>query len=186
MNLFVNTISNPAVLIIFDENRNIKNELRFEIKWNESSLLIPKIDEFLKENNLNYFDIKNIVLVNGPGSFTWVRTSVLAINTINFITKNNLTPINFFSLYKNFPIVKNSSKRDSFVKLEKDSKIEIIENEKLSEILNKNNIKIIYWETNIENVQIIEKIDYLSIIKEIELKEFKKIEPLYLKKPNIC
>lgn len=186
MNLFVNTISNPAVLIIFDENRNIKNELRFEIKWNESSLLIPKIDEFLKENNLTYFDIKNIVLVNWPGSFTWVRTSVLAINTINFITKNDLTPISYFELFDNFPIIKSSSKRDCFVKLSKESKIEIIENEKLSEILNKNNIKTIYWETSIENMEIIEKIDYSCIIKSTELKKFKKIDPLYLKKPNIC
>lgn len=186
MNLFVNTISNPAVLIIFDENRNIKNELSFEIKWNESSLLIPKIDEFLKENNLTYFDMKNIVLVNGPGSFTWVRTSVLAINTINFITKNDLTPISYFELFNNFPIIKSSSKRDCFVKLSKESKIEIIENEKLSEILKEKNIKKIYWETSLENMEIIEKIDYLSIIREIELKDFKKIEPLYLKKPNIC
>lgn len=186
MNLFVNTISNPAIIIIFDNERNIKNEMIFEIKWNESSLLIPKIDQFLNENKLNYFDLENIVLVNWPGSFTWVRTSVLAINTINFIIKKDLTPISFFDLYKNYPIIKDSSKRDCFVKIDENSKIEIIENEKLKEILKEKNIKKIYWETNIENLEIIEKIDYLSIIKEVEFQKNKKIEPLYLKKPNIC
>jgi len=186
MNLFINTISKTSSIILFDEKREIIDQFDFEIKWNESSLLIPNIDSFIKKNNLNYFDIKNIILVNWPGSFTWVRTVVLAINTINFITKNNLTPISFFELFSNYPIIKSSSKRDCFFKKDISSEIEIITNENITNYIKENNIKQLYWESDIENLQIIEKIDYLSIIKQIEFKELKKIEPLYLKKPNIC
>jgi hypothetical protein len=38
----------------------------------------------------------------------------------------------------------------------------------------------------LENIEIIEKIDYYDIIKNIELKDFTKIEVLYIKKPSIC
>ena len=186
MNLFINTISKTSSIILFNEKREIIDQIDFEIKWNESSLLITNIDSFLKKNSLTYFDIKNIVLVNWPGSFTWVRTVVLVINSINYITNNNLTPISFFELFPNYPIIKSSSKRDCFFKKNKDSQIEIIPNDDISKYLTDNNIKTIYWESDIENVEIIEKIDYLSIIEQIKFKELKKIDPLYLKKPNIC
>ena len=186
MNLFINTIAKISSIILFDINREIKYRENFEIKWNESSLLIPTIDSFLKKNNLNYFDIKNIVLVNWPWSFTWVRTVVLAINTINYISNNSVTPISYFELFDNYPIVKSSSKRDCFLKKNIGSEIEIIENDKLISFLKENKIDRIYWECDIENIEKIEKIDYLNIIKKIDLKELKKIEPLYLKKPNIC
>ncbi len=186
MNLFINTISKNSIIILFNNNREILDKTIFEIKWNESSLLIPTIDQFLKKNKLNYNEIKNIVLVNWPWSFTWVRTVVLAINSINYITNNSLTPISYFELFKNYPIVKSSSKRDCFFKEKIDNNIEIILNQDIEKYLKEKNIKKIYWEAEIENVEIIENIDYLSIIKEIKLENIKKIDPLYIKKPNIC
>jgi len=186
MNIFINTISSNSVLILFDNNRNILDKLVFQIKGNESSLLIPKIDELLKANNLNYNNLDNIVVVNGPGSFTWIRTTILAANTINYIIKKNMTAISFFELYKNYPIIKSSSKRDSFIMFEKSWKIEIINNEEIKELLNKKNIKKIYWESSIEDLEIVENIDYISIIKELKLDKKEKLEALYIKKPNIC
>ena len=98
MILFINTVAKNSYLWLFDEKRNLIKETYFEITWNESSLLLPKIEDFLKENNFDYPEIKNFVLVNWPWSFTWIRTVVLAINTINFITKQSITPINYFDL----------------------------------------------------------------------------------------
>lgn len=186
MILFINTIAKNAYLGLFDENREKISEEYFEIKWNESSLLLPKLEEFLEKNNLDYFKIKNFVLVNWPWSFTWVRTAVLAINTINFITKQNITPISYFDLFENFPIIKSSSKRDSFFKKDNFSEIEIWENEKIKFFLEENKISKINGEWNIENVEIFENINYCDIIKKIEFQNFKKVEALYIKKPNIC
>lgn len=185
MNIFINTISTNAIIILFDNNRDIIKQKNIEIKGNESSKLIPFLEDFLKENKLSYKDIKNTIVVNGPGSFTWVRTTVLAINTINFITKNNLTPISYFNLFNDFPIVKSSSKRDCFYKDSKDSKIEIKTNEDIYSELKNKKIQNIYWEADLEDIEIIEKIDYSDIIKKIKLLELKKVEPLYIKKPNI-
>lgn len=181
MNLFINTISLNSKFIIFDNNRDIINQKSLNIKWNESSSFIKQLDIFLKENNLNYEDIENIVLVNWPWSFTWVRTVVLAVNAINFITDNYLTNINFFELFNNYPIVKASSKRDCFFKKDENSEIEILKNEEIE-----NNYKKIFWEANLKNIEILEKINYSDIIKLIKLKKLKRLDPLYIKKPNIC
>jgi len=44
-----------------------------------------------------------------------------------------MTAISFFDLHKIYPIIKTSSKRDCFVKRDKNSNVEIILNEKLIE-----------------------------------------------------
>jgi hypothetical protein len=49
-------------------------------------------------------------------------------------------------LYKNYPIIKSSSKRDFFFKKDKNSTIEIIYNDKLEELLKNENISTIYGE----------------------------------------
>ena len=188
MNLFIDVISNPWVIILFNDNRIITDKIVLEIKWNESSILMPKIDEFLSKNNLNYKQINNIVLVNWPWSFTWVRTITLVVNTINYITKNNLTDISYFELFTNYPIIKSSSRRDSFFLLNEKSDIEIIYNDELIKLLEKKWINKIYWETNSDifnNFEILEKVDYENIIQNIKFKKLKQIDPLYIKKPNI-
>lgn len=192
MILFVDTISNPGYIGLFDNNINLIKSDRINIKWNESSKLLVFIDDLIKSIELNYNDIKNIILVNWPGSFTWLRTSVLIINSINYLTKKNLTSINFFEIfelsYNSYPIVKTSSKRDLFIKKTFDSFIEIIKNEDLEIYLKENNIKTLYWElsNNINHeFDIISKINYENIIKSIELDNLDKIEAFYVKKPSI-
>ncbi len=185
MNLFIDTISSTAFLAIFDENKNIITTREFIIKWNESSLLIPEIDSFLKENNLEYSDLENIVTVAWPWSFTWIRTTILVVNSINFLIKKNLTSLNFFDLYSNYPIIKQSSKRDSFIKKSNDSNIETMINDDILEYLNTNEITTVYWDYKQENIKTFEKPDYSNIINKIKLDNKSKIEPIYLKKPNI-
>ncbi len=184
MNLFLDTISPTNALILFDEKRNILKKYFFDVRQNESTLLIEKFDEFLSENNLKYFDLENIVVVNWPGSFTWVRTTILLINTINFLIKKNITSLTYFDLFPSFPIIKSSSKRDSFLKISKDSSPEIISNEDL-------NIRLlwvnkIYWDIDfLENKEIVKEPNYDEIIKNIEFQKNERIEPYYLKKPSI-
>jgi len=183
INLFINAVTQNWALILFNDDKKIISQKNIEILWNESSKLTTIIDEFLKENKSTYFNLENLVVVNWPWSFTWVRTIVLAINSINFIINKNITPLSFFDLFENYPIIKSSSRRDLFVKYEKSSKIEIVKNEDF--ILREN----IYWDlsNNIlsEEIKVDSKIDYKKVLENIIFKENKLIEPLYIKKPNI-
>ena len=171
MNIFIDTISNVGSVILFDNNRQIIDKIEWEVKGNESSTLIPQIDKLLRNNNTNYDNLQNIAVVNWPGSFTWVRTTVLAANSINYIINKNMTAISYFDLHSIYPIIKASSKRDCFVQKSKKSKIEIIMNDVLIE----------EW----INIDSIEKVDYLSIIQKLKFDNKKQIEALYIKKPNI-
>ena len=188
MNLFIDTISSLSIIILFDQNRNILSQDNWIARWNESSTLIPKIDSFISQNNLEYSDINNIVIVSGPGSFTWVRTTVLVVNTLAFTLGCKITPLSYFDLFDTYPIIKASSRRDCFVQLSIASDVEIIPNELLQEHLSEKNISQIYGEKLeflSDQVTIVEKIDYESIIKKVVFEENTRIEPLYIKKPNI-
>ena len=187
MNLVINTLSKEACLILFNDNRQIVDKIEWDIKGNESSTLIPQIDKLIKNNKLDYNSLGNIVVVNWPGSFTWVRTTILAINSINYIVKKSITELSFFDLFKIYPIIKSSSKRDCFIKKSGKSNIEILDNNEIINYLTTNNVKIISWDNNIKTDYWIEleKIDYLNIIKNIEFNNIKSANALYIKKPNI-
>lgn len=187
MNLFMNSISNPCYLALFDNNREITASLELEVKWNESSKLIPELHNFLEKNQIDQNDLENIVVVNGPWSFTWVRTTVLIANTLNYVIKKNMTALSYFDLFSNFPVIKSSSKRDCFVQKSAGEEIKIILNNELDNYFIENNIAEWFWEAGFEFKQtvIVEKIDYTCIIQNIEFQKLSKIEPLYIKKPNI-
>lgn len=184
MKILLDTISKTNVLITFD-NTQIINKYEFDVKMNESTRLIEEFETFLKNINLEYKDIKHIIVVNGPGSFTWIRTTTLLVNSINYIIKKNITPINYFQLFQNYPIIKTSSKRDCFVKIDKKSEIKIIPNIEIIELLKEKNIKEIYWDFEIEWINTHNEVNYENIIKNITLEENKLISPFYIKKPSI-
>jgi tRNA A37 threonylcarbamoyladenosine modification protein TsaB len=187
MNLFIDSISSPCYLALFDWNRVIQATHILDIKWNESSKLIPELDIFLNKYSIQYSDLENIVTVNGPGSFTWVRTTVLIANSLNYVIKKHMTPLSYFDLFEEYPIIKSSSKRDCFVKKSEWENIEIISNIDVEDYFLKNNITECSGDSQYKfsNTSILDNIDYSYIIKTIEFQKLSQIDPLYIKKPNI-
>lgn len=189
MNLFINAVSSEWQLILFNETRELLVSKDISVWWNESSRLTAIINEFLKKSNIDYKNLENIVVVSGPGSFTWVRAISLIVNTIAFSTWSKITDISFFDLFNVYPIVKASSKRDLFVKYSKTSNIEVVKNEEFIEYVEFNNLPEVYGDLTIDilpvNINLKTSIDYENIIKNIELKNKTRIDPLYIKKPSI-
>ena len=199
MNLLIDSISNPWTIICFSKEKNFFSQVRIDIAMNESSKLIWHINVFLKENHFNIWDINNIVVIHGPGSFTWVRTTVLVANTFAFRTHIRLTPLSYFDLFDSYPIIKQSSKRDVFMKKSIEGEIEILSNSECVEYIMQNNIKKIYWDFDISSkiaivqedsqskndIENVSEVDYKNVILWITFQNKKQIEPLYIKKPNI-
>lgn len=177
------------MLAIFDNNRHIISQRPIQVLMNESSHLLGFIQEFLDVNNLKYNDIENIVVVNGPGSFTGIRSVSLIVNSIAFsIPKLFLTPISFFDLLDSYPFIKSSSKRDLFVKKSKSDKIEIVKNDDFIAYLKENDIKKVYGDAVtdfLSDFSLQFDVDYENIIKNVMLQSEKEITPMYMKKPNI-
>lgn len=187
MNLFIDTISPKNILFLFNDEKEILFQKNIDVRLQESSKLIGEVDLFLKEAGKTYFDLKKIVVVNGPGSFTWVRTTVLMANTIAFVVKAEMFGISYFELFDEYPIIKASSKRDSFIQKNYNSSIEVLQNDSVNEYLEQNNISKIFWEaTFLENVESMNEVSYVKVLQKISFNAPQsRIEPLYLKKPNI-
>lgn len=186
MNLFLDILSPKNTLILFDNNKNIKNIYFFDVKLQESTKLIEELDNFLKLNNTKYSDLENIVVVSWPGSFTWLRTTILLVNTINFVIKKNISTLTYFDLFDSFPIIKTSSKRDSFLKMSQNNEIQILTNLEIEKLLLKKNIKKIFGDADfLKNRKIIKTPNYKNIIKNLKFQKNKIVSPFYIKKPNI-
>lgn len=185
MNLFLDTISPNNVLLLFNNERQIIKKYFFDVRLNESTRLIEELHSFLERSWVWYNDLENIVVVNGPGSFTGVRTTVLLVNTINYTIKKHITTLTYFDLFHQYPIIKASSKRDSFIKLSKNDEIQIMENEVLKNMLLDKNISKIYWDINIEWLETESSVDYDAILQNIVFQDNDIVSAFYCKKPNI-
>jgi len=187
MYLFFNWVSSEWYVALLDSQKNIITSDTFHISWNESTQTIPIIDKFLREQWINYSQIQTIICVSGPGSFTGIRTISLVINTVAYIYPHiSLISVNFFDLYKDYPIVKSSSKRDLFVKMSKSDIIQVMTNSDFESFCE---TATIFGDTNPErftkNIQIRDTIDYERVIKNVVWTPCERISPLYIKKPNI-
>lgn len=50
-----------------------------------SSSLLPLIEEALRENNLTFEDITEIIVAAGPGSFTGLRVGAAVANALGYL-----------------------------------------------------------------------------------------------------
>lgn len=187
MYLFFDAVSSNGKIALINQEKKIIAENDFHISWNESTQTIPIIHKFLSQNNVWYEEVENIIVVVGPWSFTGIRTITLVVNTLAYIYQNiKLTPIGFFDLFNQYPIVKSSSKRDLFVKYSKWDIIRVEQNIVFEQSCDQ---KQVYWDTNIDRFwktfHINSDIDIQSIIENITFTDQKTVAPMYIKKPNI-
>lgn len=81
--LFIDTHDKKVLIILFkDGNIVIKEDL--ETKNKHSEVAMPTIDKVLKSSNVDIRDISNIIVVNGPGSFTGERIAVTIAKTFAY------------------------------------------------------------------------------------------------------
>lgn len=98
MHLFINTIPETSIYILFDSERNIRGRKTLELRGYESEQFLVTLEQFLSEYSLTLDELEGIVVVNGPGSFTAMRIVTLTLNTIAFVHKVPLYSLDFFHL----------------------------------------------------------------------------------------
>lgn len=81
--LFISTYD-KLINISLLKNGTVLNTLEEISKQNHSVLVMPMIDNILKNNNVNSSDLNEIIVVNGPGSFTGVRIGVVIAKTLAY------------------------------------------------------------------------------------------------------
>ena len=81
--LFIDTHSKNVLIILFKDGKTVTCE-NLETKNKHSEVAMPTIDKVLKESNVDVSELSEIVVVNGPGSFTGERIAVTIGKTIAY------------------------------------------------------------------------------------------------------
>ncbi len=88
--LFISTYTNKITIGILN-NEIFKKEVISNMA--HSRYLIPTLEEVLKEAKITLNEIEQIIVVNGPGSFTGVRLGVIVAKTIAYTLNKKIKTI---------------------------------------------------------------------------------------------
>ena len=81
--LFIDTHDKNVLIILYKDGKIINKE-NLETKNKHSEVTMPTIDKVLKTSEVDVSQLGNIIVVNGPGSFTGERIAVTIAKTIAY------------------------------------------------------------------------------------------------------
>ncbi|MBT3865315.1 tRNA (adenosine(37)-N6)-threonylcarbamoyltransferase complex dimerization subunit type 1 TsaB [Candidatus Peregrinibacteria bacterium] len=84
--LAINTALKKTSIALIDGNK-VVSEKTWLSNSNEAEKLMPEIAKLLKSKKVKYEDLKSVLLIKGPGSFTGLRIGVTVANTIAHLQK---------------------------------------------------------------------------------------------------
>ena len=70
-----------------------------ESEYSHSIYTMPLIESLFKENNLDVKDLKKIIVVNGPGSFTGIRIGLSIAKTMAYALNIDINTISSLTAY---------------------------------------------------------------------------------------
>lgn len=106
MFLFIDTLSEPTYICLFDKVRNIIDSHTWPGKQKEFDTLSEKIDELLSKNTIKYSELSGIVVMVWPGGFTGTRVTTLVANSLAYGFEIPLFPLTVgeFFAYQETPL----------------------------------------------------------------------------------
>ncbi len=180
MNLFIDTHLNDVVIILYDEEKILKEEILVNVKEN-SKVIMPTIKKVLDGNKP-----KSILVVNGPGSFTGVRLGVTIAKTLAMtleIPVKTITSLECLavSLNENKKIVGFSDKNGYYIGIfDSENKFvgeyEYLSNSEFNEFNKMHPVKT-EIELNYEKI--------FEYAKNIDYTKHHQVNPIYIKKLDV-
>lgn len=181
--LFIDTHDLDLVIALYKDKKLKDKEIKESLR-NHSDYTMPIIDEIIERNNIGIHDIKEILVVNGPGSFTGVRIGVTIAKMLAYTLNIPIKSIDSITMYgisdndKNKKLVLIPDVKGSYGGVFENNTLigELFYKSKaeLEEYINENNINKI-----VEN-----KIDFNKIIEHFESVEptlAHLVNPIYVK-----
>lgn len=184
--LYIDTHDTEIVIGLYKDGNILDSRIKPSTR-NHSDFTMPLIKEILDTNNIGVKDLNEILVVNGPGSFTGVRIGVTIAKTLAYTLNIPIKTITSLEMYA-------CGKKDL------DQKLVIIrdvkgvfyglfnkENEQIGELEYKANKDFEeYVSTNNLSNNIVEEktIDFDAIYQQLSKKEVElahKANPIYIK-----
>lgn len=187
MYLFIDTLSEPTYICIFDKQKKILDTLTWPWKQKEFDTLTEKIDYLLSKNSVPYNRLSGIVVLVWPGWFTGTRVTTLVANTISYGFNTPLFPlsVNEFFAYQKAPLPWITTVTKKEVLLWHDYNLPPILSQ-ISDLPEWTFSALSFIDLPTSNHKIILAKDYVQVIRSLHLSEPQmRISPLYAKDPNI-
>ena len=188
--LFISTYNALITISLLKDEKIIEKKVQISIN-SHSVYTMPMIKEILESNNLTTKDLKQIEVVNGPGSFTGVRLGVTIAKTLSYTLS---IPIKTISSLHAIALSSNSTKKLVTLRDIKGVYYGLFDDENtLLEPLNYLNNKEFneFIEANDYQNILVEGVEELDVLKIHEyLKKAKPtthhhVNPLYIKKIEV-
>ena len=96
--LFLDTHSATVVVAIYKDGKTL-DFTSVPSDKDQCTVTMPTIDKILKKNDLSIKNINEIIVVNGPGSFTGVRIGVTIAKTFAFVLNIPFKTITCLEVY---------------------------------------------------------------------------------------
>ena len=183
--LFIDTHNELIKIILFKDGKIIE-KLEKESSMQHSVYTMPMIEEILKNNNITPSNLNEIIVVNGPGSFTGVRIGVTIAKTMAYLLNIPIKSIDMLQI------------KSLFVNSDEKIVIESEKNGKYIGVFNKENNPIEEY-TYLKNseyeeyknkkiINDIKDIDYEKVYEFIKDKKSENphgVNPIYIKKIGV-
>lgn len=179
--LLIDTHDRELLLAIYkDEKLKWKKEIKEQL--DHSTVCMPSLVALLNEASLTIHDINDIVVVNGPGSFTGVRLGVTIAKILSYTLQIPIRSITSLELYEYpsdaiYGVLKE--KNGYYVAQRKNEMFDFYNYLKKDEFFS--------WSKN-KNFAYGEVIDYENLVKKAHLKEAENahtVNPFYVKKIGV-
>ena len=178
--LFIDTHSEKLLISLLKDEK-ILEEISKEEK-NHSVYLMPSINDILNNNHIEVDNIDQIIVVNGPGSFTGVRLGVTVAKTLAYTLNAKIYPISSLEVYgesanEEFDLICIKDSKGVYSARKEKSEYRDFEYRKNDDFNN-------YIESNRFKPIFSERIDLIKVLNYIKNKEsvnLHSVNPLYVK-----
>jgi len=183
--LFIDTHNDSMVVGLY-YNAEVLSMEKSKSSQSHSNNLIPMIEKLCNQNHIKPTSLKEIVVVNGPGSFTGIRIGVTVAKTLAYALNIPIKTISSLELKalssssKGLKVCVEGDKNGCFIGLFNDNKLQndmfYLSTKDFKEYLKVNN----YTENVIDGIDLDYKkiYDYIKALPNLNCHE---IKPLYVK-----
>lgn len=178
--LFIDTHDIEIIIALYKDDQLVDSIIKKSTR-HHSEFIMPTIRDIIANNGIEVKDLGQIIVVNGPGSFTGVRLAVTIAKTLAYalnIPIKTITSLEVIMISSNCELPIIHDVKGIFGGLFKDGKLVgdyfYMSNSEFNEYINKHDYKV-------EDKY---KIDFAKIIQYIKNKQPinpHKVNPLYIK-----
>lgn len=184
--LFIDTHDAEIIIALYDNKTLVESSIKESMR-NHSDYTMPMIKDILDKNNITVHDLDEIIVVNGPGSFTGVRLGVTIAKTLAYTLNIPIKAITSLEVYA----LSNSKETKKLVTIN-DVKgvfgaLYTSDNKLIGEVFYKSNkefqeyVEANHYEDIIINSNKIDFDNLINYMDNIEPTVAHKVNPIYIK-----